>query len=40
MTKAKQQEIHWLPDAEEHDYPAAASYLSCSTTITRPHWRQ
>ncbi len=28
MTKAKQQEIHWLPDAEEHDYPAAASYLS------------
>ena len=22
-----EQEIKWLPDAEDHDYPAAASYL-------------
>ena len=22
-----EQEINWLPDAEDHDYPAAASYL-------------
>ena len=25
MSKSK--EINWLPDVEEHDYPAAASYL-------------
>ena len=24
---AKVNEINWLPDAEEHDYPAAESYL-------------
>lgn len=28
MTKAKPKEIKWLADAEEHDYPAAKSYLS------------
>ena len=24
----KKSAIHWLPDVEEHDYPAAASYLT------------
>jgi len=28
MVKAKLQEIKWLPDVEEKDYPAAESYLS------------
>jgi disulfide oxidoreductase YuzD len=28
MTKTKLKEIHWLPDVEEHDYPAAESYLA------------
>ncbi|OAI09614.1 hypothetical protein A1353_04695 [Methylomonas methanica] len=28
MPKANAIEIHWLPDVEEHDYPAAGSYLS------------
>jgi len=28
MTTAKTKEIKWLSDAEEHDYPAAESYLS------------
>ncbi|MFZ1982379.1 MAG: hypothetical protein WAU61_13830 [Smithella sp.] len=28
MAKAKVKEIEWLSDAEEHDYPAAKSYLS------------
>ena len=28
MVKAKLKEIKWLPDVEEHDYPAAESYLS------------
>jgi len=28
MAKEKVQEINWLPDVEEHDYPAAESYLS------------
>jgi hypothetical protein len=28
MAKAKQNEINWLPDVEEQDYPAAESYLS------------
>ena len=28
MAKAKVKEIQWLPDAEEHDYPAAESFLS------------
>jgi hypothetical protein len=28
MTKAKLKEIKWLPAVEEHDYPAAESYLS------------
>ena len=28
MDKANLQEIKWLPDVEEHDYPAAESYLS------------
>ena len=28
MAKAKPKEIKWLPDVEEHDYPAAESYLS------------
>ncbi|NOU12791.1 MAG: hypothetical protein HOO92_02315 [Methylococcaceae bacterium] len=28
MAKEKAQEINWLPDVEEHDYPAAESYLS------------
>lgn len=28
MTKAKETIIQWLPDVEEHDYPAAASYLA------------
>ena len=27
MAKAKLKEIKWLPDVEEHDYPAAESYL-------------
>ncbi len=27
MTKSKVTEIEWLPDVEEHDYPAAESYL-------------
>jgi hypothetical protein len=28
MTKAESPlQIHWLPDVEEHDYPAAQSYL-------------
>lgn len=27
MPKAKAHEIKWLPDAEEHDYPAAESFL-------------
>jgi disulfide oxidoreductase YuzD len=26
--EASTKAIHWLPDAEEHDYPAAQSYLS------------
>jgi hypothetical protein len=28
MAKAKPKELKWLPDVEEHDYPAAESYLS------------
>ena len=28
MPKANTTEIHWLPDVEKHDYPAAESYLS------------
>ncbi len=28
MGKMKTQEILWLPEAEDHNYPAAASYLS------------
>ena len=28
MPKDKTIEIKWLPDVEEHDYPAAESYLS------------
>lgn len=28
MSKLNENEINWLPDIEEHDYPAAASYLS------------
>jgi disulfide oxidoreductase YuzD len=28
MAKANLQEIKWFPDVEEHDYPAAESYLS------------
>lgn len=28
MVKAAGKEIKWLPDVEEHVYPAAASYLS------------
>ncbi|ASF45019.1 hypothetical protein [Methylovulum psychrotolerans] len=28
MTKAKETLVHWLSDVEEHDYPAAASYLT------------
>ncbi|MDT4288480.1 hypothetical protein RO575_02820 [Methylomonas sp. MO1] len=28
MPKTNTTEIHWLPDVEEHDYPAAGSYLS------------
>lgn len=27
MTKSKVTKIEWLPDVEEHDYPAAESYL-------------
>ncbi|HEY8098895.1 MAG TPA: hypothetical protein VIE65_22760 [Methylobacter sp.] len=27
MAKSKVTEIEWLPDVEEHDYPAAESYL-------------
>ena len=27
MDKSKKTEIIWLPDVEEHDYPAAESYL-------------
>jgi len=28
MSKPNKKEINWLTDVEEHDYPAAASYLS------------
>jgi disulfide oxidoreductase YuzD len=28
MVKANQNQIKWLPDVEEQDYPAAESYLS------------
>jgi hypothetical protein len=28
VAKAKTEEIKWLSDAEDHDYPAAQSYLS------------
>ncbi|MGZ4957256.1 MAG: hypothetical protein ACXV8Q_19335 [Methylobacter sp.] len=28
MAKSDVKEIKWLPDVEEHDYPAAESYLS------------
>ena len=28
MSKKKVEEINWLAEVEEHDYPAAASYLS------------
>jgi len=28
VVKAKAKEIEWLSDAEDHDYPAAQSYLS------------
>jgi len=28
MAKSDAKEIKWLPDVEEHDYPAAESYLS------------
>jgi hypothetical protein len=28
MTKIRPCAIHWLPDAQEHDYPAAGSYLA------------
>ena len=28
MSKNRQKEIKWLSDEEEHDYPAAESYLS------------
>ena len=28
MPKANTPKINWLPDVEEHDYPAAGSYLS------------
>jgi len=28
MSKSNKKEINWLPDVEEHDYPAAVSYLS------------
>lgn len=27
MVHLKKHDIHWLPDVQEHDYPAAASYL-------------
>jgi hypothetical protein len=27
MTKSKIKDIEWLPDVEEHNYPAAESYL-------------
>lgn len=27
MTKTRERDIHWLPEVEEHDYPAAESYL-------------
>ena len=27
MAKARAGKVRWLPDAEEHDYPAARSYL-------------
>jgi hypothetical protein len=27
MAKSKTKEIKWLPDVEEHDYPAAESFL-------------
>jgi|GEM_PF-3662900 len=27
MAKSEMKEIKWLPDLEEHDYPAAESYL-------------
>lgn len=28
MSKAEPREVRWLADAQEHDYPAAESYLS------------
>jgi hypothetical protein len=27
MAKSKIKEINWIPEEEEHDYPAAESYL-------------
>ncbi len=34
-TTVNQKEIKWLPEVEEHDYPAAASYLSLLYTERR-----
>ena len=35
MAKPKPKEIKWLPDVEEHNYPAAESYLSILYTRDR-----
>jgi hypothetical protein len=35
MAKEKVTEIKWQPDVEEHDYPAAGSYLSLLYTEDR-----
>jgi hypothetical protein len=35
MAKATMKEIKWLPDVEEHDYPAAESYLTLLYTAEK-----
>ena len=35
MTKVSGMEIKWLPKMEDHDYPAAESYLSLLFTLDR-----
>lgn len=35
MTKSNIKEINWLPEVEEHDYPAAESYLSILYSVDK-----
>ena len=35
MAKAKPALIHWLPEVEDHDYPAAGSYLALLYPLDR-----